>query len=302
MILKRRRIACLFFTGLLCVFIATFGLMELAVANPVPVYSLEMSEEYIDYTICTVNGSQWAKVDGKYPINKLAICDLNQTGDINNYPFTFIEESLQLIYPMPPDATNISIKMDETELSWNNYTQEIPDTIHYTTIGDWPVISCTLDPVPKQFLLQIHYEHPIAKSNGTYTFLYDLNISPYLSTRNNQSTAYFKITFETNITDLQTYTVTTDGKKTPVEYTTTKLANTGQTISLNVTSNYSEPLPGDLLILFSENKQVENDASVFFSSSLLLELSYYVIATMTFALIVLIGYLFIKQKKRSDNE
>ena len=196
--------------------------VRLAGANPVPVYSLKMPEEYINYTISRVNGSLWAKVDGTYPLTKFSIECQDQALSINNTWFTFTGDTLPMVYPTPPDTTNISVKMDETELEWSNYTQNFPDETHYTAIGDWPMISCTIQPILDQFILKIHYEHPIMLMNGSYTFLYDLNISPYLSPWSNKSTAHFKIRFETGYTDFQANTIAIDGTLNSVDYPITK--------------------------------------------------------------------------------
>jgi len=190
-----------------------------------------MPEEYINYTISRVNGSLWAKVDGTYPLTKFSIECHDQSSGIDNTWFTFTGDTLPMVYPTPSGTTNISVKMEETELDWSNYTQIVPDATHYTAIGDWPMISCTIYPVLDQFMLKIHYEHPIMLMNGSYTFLYDLNISPYLSPWSNKSTAHFNIRFETDYTDLQANTIATDGTLNPVEYTVTK-ETAAETVSL----------------------------------------------------------------------
>jgi hypothetical protein len=46
---------------------------------------ITMPEEYIKYTITTINGSLWAKIDGTYPLHVL-----------------FWHEPLMLVYPTPP--------------------------------------------------------------------------------------------------------------------------------------------------------------------------------------------------------
>jgi hypothetical protein len=69
---------------------------------------------------------------------------------------------------------------------------------------------------------QIHYEHPIVLVNRNYTFLYDLNISPYLLPWSNKSTAHFEIRwFETGYEDLQINTVAVDGTLNLVNYVVT---------------------------------------------------------------------------------
>jgi len=275
--------------------------VRFAAANPVPVYSLKMPEEYINYTICRVNGSLWAKVDGTYPLTKFTIECQDQGIAINDTWFTFTGDTLPMVYPTPPGTTNISVKMDETELDWSNYTQSFPDATHYTAIGDWTMISCTIQPILDQFVLKIHYEHPIMLINGSCTFLYDLNISPYLSPWSNKSTAHFNIRFETGYTGLQASTIATDGTLNPVDCTITK-ETAAETASLQVVSEYSEPLPGDLLISFNEGKESEQTNSGFLGSSLRTEYGYALVAVILIAVVAMAGYLFLKRKKRDDGK
>jgi len=292
-----------FSTVFMCLLLAIAGLqfVRFAAANPIPVYSLKMPEESINYTISRVNGSLWAKVDGTYPLTKFGIECQNQALSINNTWFTFTGDTLPMVYPTPPGTTNISVKMDETELDWSNYTQIVPDATHYTAIGDWPMISCTIYPVLDQFMLKIHYEHPIMLINGSYTFLYDLNISPYLSPWSNKSTAHFNINFETGYTDFQANTIATDGTLKPVDYTVTK-ETTAETASLQVVSEYSEPLPGDLLISFNEGNESEQTNSGFLGSSLRTEHGYALVAVIVIAIAAMAGILSLKHKKRGDRE
>ena len=295
--------ARLFSTVFMCLLLAIAGsqFVRFAAANPIPVYSLEMPEEYINYTISLVNGSLWAKVDGTYPLTKFGIECQDQALSINDTWFTFTGDTLPMVYPTPPGTTNISVKMDETELEWSNYTQSFPDATHYTAIGDWPMISCTIYHVLDQFMLKIHYEHPIMLMNGSYTFLYDLNISPYLSPWSNKSTAHFNIKFETGYTDIQANTIATDGTLNPVEYTVTK-DDAAETASLQVVSDYSEPLPGDLLISFNEGNESEQTNSGFLGSSLRTEHGYALVAVILIAIVAMAGYLSLKHKKRGDNK
>ena len=294
--------AHLFFTVFMCLLLAIAGsqLVRFAAANHIPVYSLEMPEEYINYTICRVNGNLWAKVDGTYPLTKLSIECQDQSVEIDSTWFRFTGDTLPLVYPTPLGTTNISVIVDETELDWSNYTQIVPDALHYTAIGDWPMIHCTIQPVLDQFVLKIHYEHPITPINGSYTFLYDLNISPYLSPWSNKSTAHFNIRFETDYTDLQANTIATDGTLNQVEYTVTK-ETAAETVSLQLVSEYSEPLPGDLLISFNEGNEAAQTNSGFSGSSLRAEHGYALIAVAA-VVATIAGYLFLKHKKRGDNK
>ena len=289
------------YTTLICLLAVTAGLhfVRLAEANPVPVYSLAMPEEYINYTICYINGSLWAKVDGTYPLNRVEVKCLDR---MDSTGFTFSGDSLPMVYPMPPGTTGISLKVDETELEWGNFTESVPEAVHYTAVGDWSMISCIVSPVLDQFTLQIHYEHPIMMINGSSTFLYDLNISPYLSSWSNKSTAHFNIRFETGITDLQINTISTDGGLNHVDYTSTKDNNT-ETVSLQVVSEYSKPLPGDLLVSFTESKEQENaanlEANEISTTGLPMEQVFTIVA-LTAGAAAIWTYLFLRPKKMNE--
>ena len=189
--------------------------------------------------------------------------------------------------------------MNETELTWSNYTQIDPDATHYTALGDWAMISTIIHPVLDQFTLKIHYEHPIELVNGSYSFLYDLNISPYLSPWSNKSTAYFNIKFETNYTDLQMNTIAIDGTLNPVDYMIIKEDET-ETVTLQLVSEYSKPLLGDLLISFTEGEGLEQTNSGFSGSNLPTE--YAIVAVILIAIVAVAGYLSLKRRKRDEEK
>jgi hypothetical protein len=217
---------------------------EPATANPEgSIPHLSMPVEYINYTITSINGTFWAKIDGYYPIYLLEQMDCNFSGD------------LPMVYPMPPQTTNIRVSLDDKEVSWSNYTQSYPEALHHTAIGDWWMIYANLENVSDYFELRIHYEHPLEMVNGSYLFLYDLNISPYLTLQSSNSTAYFTVYMETNFTSLKAYTTQTYIKWNPENFTLTKNGST-QVVSVQMYSEYGKPLAGDLVVEFSQNRQV----------------------------------------------
>jgi hypothetical protein len=203
-----------------------------------------------------------------------------------------------MVYPTPQGTTNISVENDETEVAWSNYTQVYPDATHYTALGYWTIVSSPIT-VLDHFTLKIHYEHPIEVVNGSYTFLYDLNISPYLSPWSNKSTAYFNIRFETNYTDLQANTVAFNGALNPVDYKVTEVDET-EVVILQVVSEYSKPLLGDLLISFTEGEETEQTNSGSSGSNLPLE---YAFVAVTFVAIgAILGYLSLKCRRRMKKD
>ncbi len=215
-----------------------------ATANPEgSTLVLSMPVEYINYTIASINGTLWAKIDGDYPIYLLKQTDCSFNGD------------LPMVYPMPPQTTNIRVSLDNKEVSWSNYTQIYPEALHHTAIGDWWMLYGNLENVSDYFELRIHYEHPLEMVNGSYLFLYDLNISPYLSLESNNSTAYFTFYVETNFASLNVYSTETDYKWNPVNFTLTENASS-KVVSVQMYSEYGKPLLGDLVVEFSQDRQV----------------------------------------------
>jgi hypothetical protein len=227
--------------------VASLQLVGFASANPDgPTAQLAMPVEYVNYTITRVNGTLWAKIDGNYLIYLQKQSDCAFSGE------------LPMVYPMPPETTNIHVMLDDRELGWSNYTQDNPLTLHHTAIGDWWMIYCVLDNVSDFFVLKIHYEHPLETVNGSYLFLYDLNISPYLSPENSSSTAYFTVRMETNTTNLHAYTASPDSSASdwkPLNFTTSKEGST-DVVAITMHSEYSVPLVGDLVVEFSDANQV----------------------------------------------
>lgn len=188
---------------------------------------LAMPEEYINYTISNINGELWAIIDGVYPMHM-------------NYG---LGQALSLVYPIPPNTTNIHVKLNGEELSIRNYSEVDPTATHYTDIGSWSMIYCSVNSIVEDFLLEIHYEHPIQIINGNYTFLYDLNISPYLSLSSINSVAHFNIRLENTSFNLNVYTTGFQGKWTPIGYNVTGATST---VSFDIVSEYGKPLAGDV--------------------------------------------------------
>ena len=196
-----------------------------------------MPEEYLNYTITTVDGALWAKIDGVYPIHVAS----------------GVGEALPMVYPTPPGTTNMHVTLNGAELSWSNYSDIDPAAVHHTDIGNWQMIYCTINSASNDFLLEIHYEHPVEVVNGSYTFLYDLNISPYLSTSSVISTAHFNIQLPANQSGLHVYTTGSEGKWNPVNYNFTTNID-GETATFNIVSEYGKPLFGDIAFVLGDSQ------------------------------------------------
>lgn len=207
---------------------------------------LAMPEEYIKYTISRVNGTWLAEIDGTYPLYFL-----EASGDVASC----IPSELPMVYPTPPNTTNIKIWINGTELAWTNWYYDK----HHTAIGDWEMIYCDIKPTSEFFLLTIHYEHPIEIVNGSNMFLYDLNIREYLTDLSNTSLAYFTIEFETSASNIRAYTTYTDNIWNSKEFELDKEGDK-ETVSLQMRSTIGEPLAGDLVVMFNDSTNpIQND-------------------------------------------
>lgn len=220
------------------VFSAVAGLADDAVANPesdaLPV--LAMPVEYVNYTIVTVNGTLWAKIDGRYPIYLIAESD----------GAFCVPENLPMVYPTPPGTDNFQAWVNGMEIACSDY----PYATHHTAIGDWEMVYCVISPISEYFLLTIHYEHPVAAINESSLFLYDLNIRDYLTELSNTSVAHFTVRFETAVSDVRAYTTFTDTVWNPKNFTSNTVCGV-ETVTIEMRSVLGEPLAGDLVVMFN---------------------------------------------------
>jgi len=241
--MRQTKLSLLVFIALLLSGLVASESVISAFANPNQAASplLSMPVEHVNYTITRVNGTLWAKIDGTYPIY------------LSSDSSCASQRSLMMVYPTPPGTVNIRVLLNETEMAWSNYTQTYPAALHHTAIGDWSMINCTIAPVSDFFMLKIHYEHPLLSINGSYLFLYDLNISPYLSPESPSSTAYFIITFEEDVHGQKVYTTKTDTEWNPINYTQS-VENETEIVNVVIQSEYAQPLLGDLVVMFNETE------------------------------------------------
>ena len=246
-----------------------FGTRVSAVTDNSPTL-LSMPEEYINYTITSINGVLWAKIDGIYPIHYFGS-----------------ETTLPMVYPTPPNTTNIHIWLDNVQLNWSNY----PEVLHHTGIGDWAMVFSVLEPVPEDFVLRIHYEHPVQVINGSYMFLYDLNIAQYLSPSANKSLAHFTVFMDARFTDLSVDTISVgDERLNPIDYSVTD--GNPKEIKLTMASEFDKPLLGDLLLSF---KTADSQETVDRPDSF----RFYVLATVAvLAVAGIAAFLFLRRTRR----
>jgi hypothetical protein len=240
-----------------------------AAAAPQNPVQLSMPIEHINYTITEINGVFWAKIDGNYPINVQGL-----TGGL-----------LPMVYPLPPNATNIHIYLNGNEQPWENVTAVYPELTHKTAIGDWQMVSALLENLSDSFVLSIHYEHPLEKVNSSYLFLYDLNIVDYLSLEQPSSTAYFNVLFEFNISSVNVYTAPPDSTPEqwcPKEFTETTDGSV-TAILVEMHSQYGASLRGDLVVVISNKVDTIDQKAMLPSLFVIVVLCVFFLAILIYA-------------------
>ena len=209
-------------------------------ANPIPRPALIMPYEYINVTLSVVNGSLLAKVYGAYPFGNAY------------YP------TVDMYYPVPPDAANISVQIDETPLTWM-----YNDTGTYqTVIGDWPFINWTISSAPTEFTIKTYYEHAVPLIGENYTFLYAMGTGRFLETYAKECTAYVRARMETNYSKLHAYSIwmwENESYWTPRSYNIV-LENMTEVVTLTIKSYPFYPLMEDILLTFDTDAPILGDA------------------------------------------
>ncbi len=183
----------------------TFNVQPLE-ANPVYLGQVSMTKEDIQVMISRNGSDVLAKVDGTYTFTTF--------GDPGH--------PILMYYPVPPDAYDISVKIDETILEWD----WIEQTPYHTIIGDYPFIEWMIDPVPADFVIRTHYEHTVPLIEEKYQFLYAMGTGRYLA-----EPKMCEVTVETYISKdvaltqscIEVYLVTEEGILEPATYVITSL-------------------------------------------------------------------------------
>jgi hypothetical protein len=157
-------------------FVALFCLSATALANPIPwPPPASMPLEDMKINIQTLEGSLYAQFSG-------------------DFTFDYIpNEVCLMMFPVPPDATNIQVSQDGAERSWRwsseNYTTILPEMPTIPMIeweGPFPVEGC---------VFTVEYEHSLIEHPEEYIFFYALGTGKYFQTYDKTTTAYFDIRF-----------------------------------------------------------------------------------------------------------
>ena len=132
----------------------------------------------VNATVVQVNDNFQVNVDAEYQMH--TVYGLGDSYVTQNWGFgltidpspyvtvTVTQDTLEAHYPIPSNASNISVKINGQETEWR-YDK---GTFHLfgTNI---PQINWTISHVPRDFNVRIHYEEPISRTIENYEYLGD---------------------------------------------------------------------------------------------------------------------------------
>ncbi len=228
---------------LLTLYMVTFGeLQTVNTAKAYPTYGIppkvNVPETNINATIFRVDEALWVKIDAEYKMHTVyALGDsyiAENTGmglikDSSPYVTVIVtQDTLEAHYPIPFNTTHISVWLNGEEV------ESQIDSRGYFHIFDTNLqeINWTVSPVLRDFVVAIHYELPISKTPTSYAYLGDYsftlplygrygcsNISYPLYSWYGYSPNKYGIQIESDLFELQAYSIDTRGTLTPLNNT-----------------------------------------------------------------------------------
>lgn len=133
---------------------------------------VSVSEMNYNATVSNKNDQPWASIDVEYATYTIhgygeyyyARKEYNSPTDPEpNIKYTVTTDKLEADYPIPLNTTNIKVAVNGEEKNWEN-----KKGIYHLYDVNMPRITWTIQPVPKNFSVNLHYEHPLTRTNEGY--------------------------------------------------------------------------------------------------------------------------------------
>ncbi|MEM3356960.1 MAG: hypothetical protein QW166_03945 [Candidatus Bathyarchaeia archaeon] len=166
----------------LCFVLICFQSINIAYGYPtveVPP-KVKVTETIVNASISRAYGKLWAKIDAEYKVQTIyAYGDSYLTEnygmglvlypDLPYLQATVTQDILEFHYPVPLDSANISVCVDGKEIS----VKKDAHGYYHLFDADLAEINWTIAPVPKKFVVKVHYEQPVSETTATYAYLGD---------------------------------------------------------------------------------------------------------------------------------
>ena len=210
---------------------------------------------------------------------------------------TVTENMLEAYLPVANNVTDISVKVDNQNVLWQLAKSSFPNLYGQNL----PQINWTIQPVPKDFDMIIHYEQPITENSAAYRYLGDYafllpvycrfgcsSISYPLYDLAGYSTPEYNIQVTSEVPEVTVYSIENTGTLTKLN--ATKLTETGlEKISASFShSNVEHTVIQGAVAVFN----LQSDSPVGYSQVLI------VIAGVTFAVVVFGVIIYLKKHNR----
>ncbi len=111
-------------------------------------------------SIFNLDGELWANVDIEYQMKTIynlgSSFSRRYEGD-----FKVVANTVNAHYPVPISAQNLSIKINNQEISWQYHDRRVCHIFD----SNLPEINWTIGPVPKTFTINVHFAQPIPENS-----------------------------------------------------------------------------------------------------------------------------------------
>lgn len=111
-----------------------------------------------------------------------------------DFLFTYIPPTVtSMLFPLPPNATNIAVRQDGAPVPWTWSTERYP-----TVVPEYPSIPMIRweGPFPAQgCVFSVDYEHDLIQRPGEFIFVYANGTGKYFETYEKNTTAWFDIRY-----------------------------------------------------------------------------------------------------------
>lgn len=289
-------------------------LQNVNVAKANPMYTeippkVSMPKIMVNASISTVDGRLWVEVNAEYQMHTIyGFGDsyrAQNTGMglvVDPSPYvtvTVTQDILEAHYPTPSNATNISVKINNKETSWQMEKGQF-----HLFDDNLPQINWTIAPVPQDFNITVHYEQPISETTEAYSYLGDYAFTLPLYGRYGCSIISFplydwagyppteyKLQIESAISNIDTYSINNRGTLTFLN-TTTSTENGFEKIKTTFShgENESTAIQGAVVVFNSSLQKTGNLPDVLT-----------IVAFGVLAAVVAVGVIiFLRKRKNKD--